>query len=76
MDFAGLAAEHAAEHAHREEEPVALGCDPAGVIRSQSAGGNETVQMGMELEVLAPGMEHSEDADARTQMARVGSDLQ
>ena len=55
---------------------MALGCDPAGVIRSQSAGGNETVQMRMKLQVLTPGMENGEYADTCTEMTRVGSDPQ
>ena len=37
-----LAAEHAAEHAHGEEESASAG-NPAGVIERQSAGGDETV---------------------------------
>jgi hypothetical protein len=32
--------------------------------------------MRMKLEVLTPGMENSEDADASTQMARIGGYLQ
>ena len=55
---------------------MAFGWDPAGVIGSQSAGGNETVQMGMKLEVLTPGMKNGEDADPRTEMARIGGDLE
>ena len=50
---------------------MALGCDPAGVIRSQSAGGNEAVQMWMELQVLTPGMENGEYTYTCTEMARV-----
>ena len=48
----------------------------AGVIERQSAGWDEAVQVGMKLEVLAPGMENSEDTNARTEMARIGGDLQ
>ena len=52
-----LAAEHAAEHMHGQKE-VGPGCDPAGVIESQTAGGNETVQMRMMSQVLRPGVQY------------------
>jgi len=55
---------------------VALGCDPAGVIRSQSAAGNETVQMRMKLEVLAPSMKNGKDADACAKVPWIGGDIQ
>src|SRR5271157_198618 len=71
-----LAAEHAAEDAHREEEPATCGCHPAGVIEGQSAGGDETMQVRMMLEVLTPGVQHGEHTDACAEMAWIGSNLQ
>ena len=42
--------------------------NPAGVIAGESAGGNDTVDVGMKLEFLVPGMEHTEEADLRAEM--------
>jgi hypothetical protein len=64
-----LAAEHAAEHVHRQKE-VGLGCDPAGVIESQSAGRNETVQVRMMSQVLRPA-EAAERRNAAAIQARI-----
>ncbi len=52
------------------------GRDPAGVIKSQSAGGNEAVQVWMMSQVLRPGVQHGKHTDARTEMAWIGSDLE
>src|SRR5262252_3057251 len=71
-----LAAEHAAEHPHREEESSSPGWDPARVIERQAACRNETVQMRRMLQVLTPSMKNSEHADAGTKVARIGGDLQ
>ena len=55
---------------------MASGWDPAGVIKSQPAGGNEAVQVWMVSQVLRPGMQHGKHTDARTEMAWIGSDLE
>ena len=55
---------------------MTFGCDPAGVVKRQSAGGDKTVQMWMELEVLTPGVENGKYADARAEVAAVGRDPQ
>jgi len=70
-----LAAEDASEHLHRQEEGAA-GRDPAGMTRCQSAGSDDTVNVGMMLQALVPGMEHAEEADLRAQVARIARDLQ
>jgi hypothetical protein len=46
------------------------------VIGSQSAGGNETVQVRMMSQVLRPGVKDSEHTDARAEMAWIGRYLQ
>ena len=46
------------------------------MIEGESTGGNETVQVRMMAQVLAPGMEHGEHADAGAEMAGIGGDLQ
>ena len=70
-----LAAEDTAEHFDGKEEGAARG-DPAGVIRSETAGGKHAVDMGMKLQSLVPGMEHAEEADLGAEMAGIASDLQ
>src|SRR5258707_883505 len=55
-----LAAEAAAECLNGQEK-TARGIDPTGAIRSQAAGRNDVVDMGMMLEVLSPGMEQAEN---------------
>ena len=70
-----LAAEDTTEHFDGQEEGAARG-DPAGVVRSETAGGQHAVDMGMMLQSLVPGMEHAEEADLRSQVARIAGDLQ
>jgi hypothetical protein len=62
-----LAAEHAAEHAHGEEEPMP-GCQPTGVIERQPVSRNEAVQVRMMTQVLRPGVQHGEHADTRAEI--------
>ena len=69
-----LAAKDAAEHLHRQEETVARS-DPMGVVGSETSSGGHAVDMGMMLEPLVPGMEHTEEADLRAQVAGIASDL-
>jgi len=53
-----------------------MGSNPAAVIAGESAGGDDTVDMGMELEFLVPGMEHAEEADLGSEMGGIARDLQ
>ena len=46
------------------------------MIRSETAGGNHAVDMGMMLQSLIPGMEHAEEADLGTEVAGIAGDLQ
>src|ERR1700678_2508438 len=70
-----LAAEDTAEHFDGKEEG-AVGGDPAGVIGSDAASGQHAVDMGMMLQSLVPGMEHTEEADLRAEVTRITGDLQ
>ena len=70
-----LAAEDTTEHFDGKEEGSARG-DPAGVVRSETAGGQHAVDMGMMLQSLVPGMEHAEEADLGSEVARIAGDLQ
>jgi hypothetical protein len=52
-----------------------VGSNPAGVIAGESAGWNDTVDMGMKLDFLIPGMEHAEEADLGAEMGGVSCDF-
>src|SRR5215472_9025021 len=41
--------------------------NPAGVIRREAAGGRDTMNMRMNFELLAPGVQHTEETDFRTE---------
>ncbi len=69
-----LAAKHAPQYSNGKEEAW-VGSNPAGVIAGKSAGGNDTVDMGMKLEFLIPGMEHAEEADLGAEMGGVSCDF-
>jgi hypothetical protein len=58
------------------EKEVRTGSDPAGVIEGEPAGGDDTVDMGMNLEFLIPSVEHAEEADLDPEMSGVASDLE
>ena len=45
--------------------------NPVGVIEREPARGDDTVDMGMKLEFLVPGVEHTEEADLGSEMAGV-----
>src|SRR5271156_6848931 len=45
------------------------------MIRSDAAGGNDAVDMGMKLQALIPAMEHAEETDLGSEMPRIASDL-
>ena len=70
-----LAAEDTAEHADGQKEGVPGG-DPAGVIRRETTGGQDAVDMRMKLQALIPAVEHAEEAYLGPKMPRIASDLQ
>ena len=57
-----LAAKQTPEYLNGEKEARARS-NPAGVIERESAGGDDTVDMGMKLEFLIPGVQHAEEAN-------------
>ena len=69
-----LTAEDTAEHLDGKKEGGAGG-DPVGVVWSESAGSKYTVNMGMMLQTLVPGMEHAEEADLCAKVPWIASDL-
>ena len=66
-------AEQAGQHPHGQEEAWAAG-DPPSTIGRDSAARNDTMQMGMEKQVLSPTMEYGKEADFRSQMFGIGGD--
>src|SRR5262245_7685422 len=70
-----LAAKHAAQHSHRQEESVAW-VYPALVNGRKAAGRDHAMDMRMDLQILSPGVENAEESDLRTQMFGIGGDLQ
>ena len=69
-----LAPEDFTQNAHRQEEFL-LRVDPLRVVRSQTAGGNNTMNMRMVLEFLVPGVEDAEESDLRAETPRIAGDL-
>jgi hypothetical protein len=65
-----LAAKHTAKHMDGEKE-ARTGPNPAGVIKRESARRDDTVDMGMKLELLVPGVEHAEETDLSSEMSGV-----
>src|ERR1700686_3704768 len=70
-----LAAEDTAEHFDWKKEGAARG-DPAGSVRSETAGGYHAVNMGMMLQPLVPGLEHAAEADLGSQVPWIADVLQ
>jgi hypothetical protein len=70
-----LAAKNATEDFDGQEERIA-GAEPATMVRGESAGGNDAVDVGMQEQVLSPGMQDADHTDFTSQMFRVGCDFQ
>ena len=46
------------------------------MVRSETAGGQHAVDMGMMLQSLVPGMEHAEEANLSSKVPGIAGDLQ
>ena len=57
-----LATKYAPQHRAGKKE-ARVGWNPVGVIQRQATGSDDTVNMGMKLQLLVPGMQHTEEAD-------------
>src|ERR1700730_9587917 len=62
-----LAAEQTAQDAHGKKEVVPAR-DPAGAVERDSAARHDAVDVRVMMQVLAPGVEHREEADPGAQM--------
>ena len=58
------------------KKEVRTGPNPAGVIERESAGGDNAVDMGTDLELLVPGVEHTEIADLSPEISGITGDLE
>src|SRR5688572_23986833 len=65
-----LSAEDLAEDFDRKKEWV-LRMNPTRLVRSNAAARNDAMDMGMEQEVLSPGVENAEEANFGSQMTGV-----
>ena len=50
--------------------------DPAGVIRREAAGRDNTMKMGMVQQILAPGVEDGEETNLGSEMSGFSADLE
>ena len=67
--------EELAEHPYREEKLVPPGTYPVRVIPGQAAGGHDTMNVRMMLQLLIPGVEDTEKADLGTEMLGVRGNI-
>src|SRR3982751_1026336 len=71
-----LTSKHSTEHVDIQKE-ARRGCAfPLRVILRQSAGRNDTMNMGMVEQVLSPRMQHAEKTNLRTQVVGIGGNLE
>lgn len=66
-------AEKPREHSDRQEE-AGSAADPLGAVRRQAAARNDAVDMRVVVQVLAPAMEHGNEADLGAEMFGIGAD--
>src|ERR1019366_8563366 len=70
-----LATKDAAEDLHGQEERIAW-ADPTTVVRRESARGNGAVNVGMQEQVLSPGVQDADHADLSAQVFAIDGDLE
>ena len=71
-----LAAKDLGEDLLGQEEALRRRVDPAAVIERETAGGNDSRDVGVFLEALIPTAQDREEADLGAEMARVASDFE
>jgi len=70
-----LAAKDTTENFHGQEEGI-TGMDPASVVGGKTSGGNHTMQVRMEQQVLTPTVQHGKKTDVCAEMFGVGGNLE
>ena len=66
-----LLAKSVAEDTIGKKERVLAAGDPAGAIGRDASARHDAVQVGMEMQILTPGMQHREEADGGAQKSGV-----
>jgi hypothetical protein len=67
--------EEAAEYFDRKKKLPATR-NPAALVKRDSPAGNDAVEVGMMIQVLSPGMQHCQKANASAQVSWVGAEPQ
>ena len=67
--------EAATEHVYRQKEAAGTAAPVLSIGREATAG-DQTVQVGMEMKILAPGVEHTEETGLGAEVLGIGSDGQ
>jgi hypothetical protein len=67
--------EQSTEELHGQEKLPAAS-DPTAAVRSNSTTGNDTMEVGMMMQVLSPSMEHRQKTDPGAQVLGVSGNLQ
>jgi cytochrome c-type biogenesis protein CcmH/NrfF len=67
-----LSPEEPAQYANGEKEPIPT-AHPAVFISAQASAGNDAMEVGVVMEVLAPGVQDGEAGDLRSEMVRVSA---
>jgi hypothetical protein len=65
-------AEQAAENFIRKEEGILPAGDPAGAVGGEASAGHDAMQVGMEMQILTPSVQHGEEADGGAEVSGVG----
>jgi hypothetical protein len=63
------------QHSLGQEVVFAFWTDPAQTIGGETAGGQDTVDVGMETQVARPGLEHGQAADLGAQISVLPGDI-
>lgn len=62
------------EDFYRQEEPGSSRRDPPRTVRGETAAGNDTVNVGMMMQGLSPGVQYRDEADISAEMPGIGGD--
>src|SRR5664279_1542279 len=69
-----LATKAAPQHRAGKKEARA-GSNPSSMVEREPAGRDDTVNMGMKLQLLVPGMQHTEEADLGPETSGIAGDF-
>ena len=72
--FEELGPKHGAQHPNREEE-LWVSVNPASAVFGEAASRDDTVEVRVEIELLAPGVKYGGEADVGPQVTGIGGYL-